>query len=98
MGSVKFKHFRMVNVDGSVSPRDGLTIAWVENPDGHVIFGSSKCHPDDNFVKRLGRVRAFGRLKGSNAVETTVDTEKFLNIISDSWKDYVSGKLEAIVD
>ena len=89
MGPVKFKHFRMFDENGKVSPCDGLTIAWVEDPEGCVIFGSSKCHPSDNFVKKLGRIKSYGRLKSKKALVTDMNESDFLRAMAANWEEYL---------
>lgn len=59
---VKFIHYRQRAADGTVSPRGGLTIAFVEDGD-RVLSAASKCHNNDNFNRKLGRIRASGRLR-----------------------------------
>lgn len=62
MNSPKFIHIRSYNVDGSVCPRGGITIAYII--DGNSIYAAEAlCHPNDNFNKHIGRAKAAGRLK-----------------------------------
>lgn len=57
--NVKFYHIR-----NKAEPRGGLTVAMELDANELVIgYAVAKCHERDNFVKRLGRVKAAGRLK-----------------------------------
>lgn len=58
---VKMKHHH--RFDGGVTTRVALI------KDNTVLIGESKCHPKDQFSRKIGRERAVGQLlKGSNVV------------------------------
>lgn len=56
---------------------EGITSAGL-----HVSYAAAYCHPNDNYVKKVGRAKALGRLRSlTYKTETTVpfskDPEKF---------------------
>lgn len=68
---VRYKHIRLyarggifVGIDDmySLEPKGGETIATVVDLHGDTIgVGYSRCRPDENYNKRLGRTIALGR-------------------------------------
>lgn len=61
--NIRFIHLRNNNIDGSISPNGGMTIAYTRNEKGLVVgWASAKCHIRDNFNKVKGRMKAAGRL------------------------------------
>ena len=66
---LKFIHFRSKNSDGTVSNRGGTTMAYETDDTGYVLRGAaSLCHPNDNFCRALGRVKAAGRINSKKFV------------------------------
>lgn len=70
---IKFSHIReeelflehgiaKTRVDG----KGGATIAYEALGNNEFIVAVSKCHHNDNFCKRTGRIKAAGRLKSAN--------------------------------
>lgn len=82
---VKVKHIRNV-VNGQISNLGGMTVAAMVDDDFNVIkYGVAKCHTNDNFVKRLGLVKATGRMKSSTEFLTTnVKYDELVRILKDS--------------
>lgn len=71
--STKFVHIRYPDtvkhgfhagetIEGTIAPRGGITIA-IDDKGDHWLAAQAMCHPRDNYVKKLGRVKAEGRLK-----------------------------------
>lgn len=66
--TIKFVHIRFPETnglevfEGTISPRGGITIA-IEDKGDHWLAAQAMCHPRDNYVKKLGRAKAEGRLK-----------------------------------
>lgn len=58
---VKFIHLRFADSSGNILAGGGTTVAY-RKTDAGVEYGISKCHPNDNYVKALGRIKANGRL------------------------------------
>jgi hypothetical protein len=60
---VKFFHVRHHNHNGILLANGGCTFAMVEEtrPDLNVRWGVCKCHENDAFNKRTGRIKAAGR-------------------------------------
>lgn len=58
---VKFLHFRKFNEDGSIDPRGGSTVAYINtgvtNATGDEVirYATAFCSKNDNFVKSRGR-------------------------------------------
>lgn len=62
----QYLHLRDRNQDGSVEPRGGITYAFQEYDEGHILFAVAYCSTKDNFNKRYGRAKASGRLNSKN--------------------------------
>lgn len=62
---VMFKHARGKNPDGTISNMGGITLAYTFFQGGYVKFAVAVCHPNDNFEKRIGRVKSAGRLRSA---------------------------------
>ena len=45
--------------------RYNATVAYTSTDDNKIIFGASFCRPGDNFVKKLGRQIAEGRMNSN---------------------------------
>jgi len=62
----KFMHLRNL-INGKPSSRGGITIAYVLNDDFNVIgFAPARCHINDNYSRKTGRIKAEGRLKSKS--------------------------------
>lgn len=60
---VKTKHIRTI-ANGKIHNMGGTTIAAEVSEKGYVTrYAVAMCHMNDNFSKRLGTVKATGRLK-----------------------------------
>ena len=70
MDDLKFFYKRYKNLDGSTSPRGGITIAYTVK-DEFLLFAEAHCHPKDNFNKHTGRAKSAGRFK-SNTWRTSI--------------------------
>ena len=80
---VMFKHARGKNPDGTISNMGGMTFAYTFLQGGYVKFAVAVCHPNDNFEKRIGRVKSAGRLRSAYhsltvKFESRDDLNKFL--------------------
>lgn len=83
----KFLHIRNVSPEDKISSKGGLTIAYyLEN--NNIRYAEAHCHPKDTFCKRLGRVKAAGRLKSNTLSNWCIPTsqtpkeaeQEFINI------------------
>lgn len=70
MSKVNYIHQRFV-IDGVVSNRGGITIAFRELDTGEIEYALARCSPNDNFSKAMGRVKAEGRLKSDSYRQTS---------------------------
>lgn len=70
MFKVKFIHIRRHDIDGSISPLGGGTVAYEVDLDTGMVSraASSFCNPRDNFSRHTGRVKAQGRLNSKRWV------------------------------
>ena len=68
--SIRFAHRRIVNPDGDIDPRGGLTFAY-EQKGNEIHYALARCHRNDNFNKQQGRVKAAGRLLSDKHRQTT---------------------------
>lgn len=67
--AVKYEHHRNYDIAMKMSPRGGMTIAYVYRKEDleaggiaiAVSSGVAHCHSKDNFDKRIGRAIALGR-------------------------------------
>jgi hypothetical protein len=62
MEKIKFAHFRNFEFDGAVSNLGGVTMAYTQIGDCKFKVAYSWCSPNDNFNKKVGRIKAMGRL------------------------------------
>ena len=59
----KFLHLRR-KINNTIQSTGGMTIAYIIDDDYHVIgFAPARCHINDTYNKKQGRVKAEGRLK-----------------------------------
>jgi len=64
---IKFIHCRNKDSVGQVTPKGGLTIAYVLNQDFKVVgYAGARCNPLDHFNKHVGRQKSAGRLLSAN--------------------------------
>lgn len=76
-----FLHFRVRNpATGAAQSRGGLTVAFVvDEAAKKITFAYAQCHGRDNYNKRLGRVKAAGRLSSPHYAQDFVgDTKEFV--------------------
>lgn len=88
---VKFVHLRFADPTGNVLAGGGTTIAY-RKVDGGIEYGMAKCHPRDNYVKTLGRIKANGRLTSAKlrrhvALETEGDFLTQLEGLMAGWNE-----------
>lgn len=67
MSKVNFLHRRPM-VDGRISNSGGFTVAFEEVDEG-IRYAVAYCHPNDNFNKKTGRIKAEGRLNSPRYVD-----------------------------
>ena len=67
---VKYLHVRTIDEDNNLSPNGGLTVAYTCTLT-EIILQVARCHENDLFCHRIGRLIAEGRLK-SKKVEDVV--------------------------
>jgi len=61
-------------------------------------IGVAKCHPNDQFCKKIGRAKAYGRAKSSNCIlveipQGVLDTNKTGRFFSNTCKELARGIL-----
>lgn len=67
--TIKYIHLRCHNQYGDLLAKGGVTIAYTI--DGNIVnYAFAKCNKHDHFDRRVGRVKAAGRL--SSLVSTTI--------------------------
>jgi hypothetical protein len=93
---VMFKHVRGKNPDGTISNMGGMTLAYTFLQGGYVKFAVAVCHPNDNFEKRIGRVKSAGRLRSANYAiirkfEPRDDLNKFLRAFNYEYLEELRG-------
>ena len=60
----KFLHIRNQSKEGTTLSHGGLTIAYLLDDKYNVIgFAPARCHINDNYNKKVGRIKSEGRLK-----------------------------------
>lgn len=75
---VKFIHLRRVEVGNGglrVSCRGGLTVAFTPEPTGGFRIATAQCHERDNFNRKIGRIKAQGRLLSKQSRVINADAE-----------------------
>ena len=84
---VKFIHLRRTETakDGSerISCRGGLTIAYVPNDAEGTSYkvASARCHWRDNFNRKIGRIKAAGRLLSKQAETIHVGESTLMSLL-----------------
>ncbi len=85
MGSspdVKFIHLRKLEIASTggikVAGRGGMTIAFMSLPTGGYRVARAKCHDRDNFARKIGRIKAAGRLNSDRQSSEIMADEKTL--------------------
>ncbi len=63
--TVKYLHVRMVDSEGYIQPKGGVTVAYTCSQD-EIMLAVALCHDNDLFCYRVGREIASGRLKSPN--------------------------------
>lgn len=64
---VIYHHMRSTDESGKAVPNGGVTIAIKIPESGNIISaGFARCHVNDPFCKRTGRVKAMGRLQSKS--------------------------------
>lgn len=76
MSDVKFIHIRN-KVGDKILNNGGTTIAYQGLDPDTVRYAVAHCSPRDNFSKRLGRIKAQGRLD-SDKLSVVVSREKLM--------------------
>lgn len=72
---LKYAHLRTMSPLG-VSGLGGATVACEVSPEGFVLkAAASICNPRDNFSRKVGRIKATGRLKSPRWTITFKDGE-----------------------
>lgn len=84
-GEVMFRHFRNKNQDGSISNLGGATVAFEKIDEKTLKVAMAFCHPQENFIKKEGRVKSAGRLNSKNyAVTLNVDVPTFHKVCNET--------------
>lgn len=82
--SVRFIHLRPEELTNS---RGGATLAYVgdTNSDGNKVtkIAVAFCNPADNYSKKLGRVKSYGRLQQLNVGSTQPDDSRYFVVEGD---------------
>lgn len=85
----KFMHFRRIDAEGNVAARSGATVAYIHNEDGTTNFALAVCHPNDNYNKELGRIKASARLTSERLSDVYTGEQAFADAIaSEMMYDY----------
>lgn len=69
---VRFHHVRNVSEQGIILGKGGITVAYMMDQPGTVVYAVARCHPRDNYNKRQGRAKASGRLMSQRYVNVYV--------------------------
>lgn len=80
--SIKFIHLRAMDLSNdTILPNGGATLAYTTDTDREgkpvVRIAVSFCSPKDNFNKKLGRIKAYGRLVQFSLQPSLVDFHRF---------------------
>lgn len=85
--NIKYFHFRPRNGLNQVLP-GGFTVAYRFNDAyGHYEYAMSRCSPEDNFCRKIGRVKAEGRLRSPRYLKHAPATSR------DEFYDYLANEL-----
>ncbi len=77
---VKFIHMRYRDGVGNILSSGGTTFAY-RAVEGGIQYAHARCHPNDNYVKSLGRVKAHGRLASKSSHTFAGVEQDFLNTL-----------------
>lgn len=85
---IKFRHYRNVNADGTVSSNGGATLAFCddEGEKGKFFAGSfAFCNDKDNYCRAYGRAKAKGMLtQNASKGYSMTDNERHFVIHTDT--------------
>ena len=91
----KFIHCRQINQEGKITPNGGMTIAYTLNNEFKVVgFAVAKCHMKDHYNKKVGRMKAKGRLKSPNyyiEVNPPMAEQEFIEGAFNGYKTNING-------
>jgi hypothetical protein len=73
MSKVHYIHLRLIDGTGKKLNRGGATIAFREVGD-EIEYAIAKCSPNDNFSRKLGRIKSEGRLNSPRYRQVTKST------------------------
>ena len=100
MSKIKYIHLRRYHPatidpetgaprEATLNSKGGKTIAYVIDDDYKVLgYASANCHANDVYNKRIGRVKAAGRLKSQNyfkGVQANLEEPVFVRGMIDSY-------------
>lgn len=90
----KIAHIRLKKTDDTINSNGGVTVAYEKLANETYKYALAFCHPHDNFSKKLGRMKAIGRLNSKRFIQMDnahSDANLIANIISDlnlPWGNY----------
>lgn len=74
---------------GVTDPRGGITVAFdLDEDTGLVVSQAAFCNNKDNYNKRLGRVKAAGRLSSNPILGAFDDLKEYRQFIYKFWEAY----------
>lgn len=76
----KFYHLRYFDQYG-ISPRGGITYAFMEVEPNVIVYATAKCNFVDNYNKKYGRTKAAGRLQ----------SEFYCNLFEGTKKEFIEA-------
>ena len=104
---VRYMHFRVLDESGEPLPRGGATAAYTLTPESkgrvRVRCAFAACSLVDDYRKRIGRVKARGRLRSDKCSREWTYCEprkpdgrdealaEFVDIVTDWWKRHQKG-------
>lgn len=103
---IKFLHFRCYDSVSLFvqerSSRGGCTVAYTVNDDDtSVHYAKSVCHVSDNYNKKLGRIKATGKLLSEKLSQQFKGTEKefirHIELDQDNFGCYLSANSRRVV-
>ena len=87
--NTKFIHQRRLDRNYHLDPAGGRTVAYSKLTDGRIAYAIAKVHPNDRYVKEIGRNVAMAKLTSGPCGIFLGTTEEFFQAMSCATYTYV---------
>ena len=95
MNKIQYMHIRAKNDNCELTHNGGLTIGYLHDDDDELLkIAYSKCHPDDRFIKSIGRNLTIARIRNEDVDDQyfIIDYSDIVQYAKDKIYDIIHGK------